>query len=46
MFIVLMGGPLEGFSIFGPFDSQLKAEEWAEKEFGKNCWWAVELESP
>jgi len=42
-YIVIAGNPLDGMNFFGPFESFLKAREWAK---GIPDHWVTELETP
>ncbi len=47
MHIVIIGNPIDGFSIIGPFSTFDEAVEWASTDLASNePWWAMKLESP
>ena len=47
MHIVIIGNPIDGFSIVGPFATFDEAVEWASTDLVTNePWWATKLESP
>lgn len=43
-FVVVVGNPVDGISIHGPFDSIDEAHEWAEEN--SNEWWCALLYMP
>ncbi len=42
--VVVVGNPIDGIQIFGPFDHINDAIEWTESLKGE--WWIVTLEEP
>jgi hypothetical protein len=43
--VVLAGDPWSGFQVFGPFDSELEATEYAEDKLThKEFWWVMKTE--
>jgi hypothetical protein len=44
--VVLLGNPLDGFDIVGPFDAVDEAIEWAEHNVDSDCWWTTQLIGP
>lgn len=44
-YCVLIGNPIDGLIVTGPFLTQDVALEWAE-ENGGDEWWVAELEEP
>lgn len=46
MHVVLVGNPLEGVQVYGPFATGLEAAEWARSEFSGEDWWTAMLYAP
>lgn len=47
MFIIVTGNPVDGFEFFGPFDDEVAAAEWADKnDDGMPYWWVSYLSNP
>lgn len=51
-FCVIVGGPIEGFRVYGPFSDSTIAGDWAEEVLsrppwykGAKPWWVTKLES-
>jgi hypothetical protein len=45
MWIVIVGNPVDGFKMFGPFDTMEKARDWQE-QVQDEASWATELQHP
>ena len=43
--VVVIGNPLDGMSIFGPFNNGPEAVDWAACN-ADDTWWTVPLEEP
>lgn len=46
MFVVLVGNPIDGMTIHGPFEDGNEAGDWAQSEFQDDTWWIVEVKKP
>lgn len=47
MHIIIAGNPIDGFELYGPFDTHEDAEEWATNaKFNGPDWWTVEPIDP
>jgi len=44
MFVVLIGNPIDGSAIYGPFATAQDAEDWADG--AQDDYWIVPLQSP
>lgn len=44
--VVMVGSPVDGVTLTGPFDTVSDASEWAEVEVPNETWWVVEVEKP
>ena len=44
--IVTVGNPFDGFTIYGPFDSSDDATYWAEHNRDGDNWWLQEIKEP
>jgi hypothetical protein len=43
-YLVIVGNPLDGYTHFGPFDSQNEATDWASENVDRYYeWWIGEL---
>jgi hypothetical protein len=46
-FIIITGGPVDGSTYHGPFDTADEAIEWADHSAAiTDCWWVAELNPP
>jgi hypothetical protein len=45
-YVIILGNPVDGIVIFGPFDGPLEAVNWAEMQMRGNTWWVTELKEP
>lgn len=44
--VVIIGNPIDGFSIIGPFDHAPEAIDWAERRaVTADSWWVAPLDS-
>lgn len=46
MYVLLVGNPVDGIAVFGPFNNGEEANEWADDHLRNEEWWAVALNSP
>jgi hypothetical protein len=50
MYVVVVGNPFDGMTIYGPFDGPTEADEWtqgnAKTDLDGVDWWIMPLESP
>lgn len=44
-YVVLVGNPIDGMGVFGPFDSVEKAIEWANSNT-EDTWFVTQLHDP
>ena len=44
MIVVMVGNPLDGVLLYGPFDDHETALAWAEAENPPSTWWTVVVE--
>ena len=44
-YLIIIGNPVQGFDIFGPFDDVDQAITWGE-DLVQGDWWLTELVSP
>jgi hypothetical protein len=44
MYVVLVGNPIDGMAVFGPFDSVEKSIEWANNT--EDTWFVTVLNDP
>lgn len=45
-YILVVGGPINGFSHFGPFDNEYAAVKFGDDQHGKDVFYVVELITP
>lgn len=45
-YCVVVGNPIDGLGIIGPFDSVDDSRNFAEKKFPDSNWWIVTLGDP
>lgn len=45
-YIVALGDPFDGFTLYGPFVDSDEATNWAENNAGDQAWTVAELETP
>jgi len=45
-FVVAVGNPFDGISLFGSFDTAEAANEWADREVRNETWWVMSLLDP
>lgn len=45
-FIVAVGNPFDGISVFGPFDDAVEANEWADAKIKNVDWWVMATLDP
>lgn len=45
-FVVAKGNPLDGITLYGPFDDEDTAIEWSESNDTEGDWWVVILHTP
>jgi hypothetical protein len=43
MHVVLVGNPLDGIAVFGPFNTYDEALDWAEGNANDGEWWITKL---
>ncbi len=41
---VITGNPVDGFILYGPFDSGPQVAKWAEENLKEEDWWVIGLE--
>lgn len=47
MHVVLVGNPVDGITIYGPFKTWPDAAVWSEEFFGhEEVWWLAPLQAP
>lgn len=48
MHLLMAGNPVEGFSFYGPFESEEQADEWVEShdEIDATDYWIIEVQPP
>lgn len=44
--VLMVGNPIDGVRIIGPFDSAEEACEEGDRNHSKDTWWGYELEAP
>ncbi len=44
--VVVVGDPINGITIYGPFKDAEDAISWAQSEVTKEPWWTAALETP
>ncbi|PUA19451.1 hypothetical protein [Glaciimonas sp. PCH181] len=45
--VVMLGDPMNGYALFGPFDSYDRAEEWIDAaDVPVSSWWIMPLRMP
>lgn len=44
--VLIIGGPIDGFNLHGPFESVDAADEFAGQQAGMLGWWITKLNSP
>jgi len=45
MHVVLVGNPVDGLTIYGPFTTAEDANEWADSNINADDWWVAPLVS-
>jgi hypothetical protein len=45
-YIVILGDPVSGIEVIGPFTSRVRGDEWAEINHPNDTWWTTEMERP
>ncbi len=45
MFVILAGNPVDGMTVYGPFDDAEDANDYAENNFDGD-WWVTKVEKP
>lgn len=45
MWVIAVGNPFDGLTLYGPYESAEIASETAEQQFSGEEWWVVELEA-
>lgn len=45
-YVVLVGNPLDGTSVYGPFNDANDAGDWAGDEMRNETWWTVSVLAP
>lgn len=46
MHILMVGNPLDGVQIYGPFDDEAEALAYGERYFRNDTWWVPRLIEP
>lgn len=46
LYVVLTGNPIDGLSVYGPFEDAEAANEFADGCLRGNEWWSVTLHAP
>lgn len=46
LYVVMVGNPVDGISLFGAFDDVEAANQWAEDTIKNETWWVVRINAP
>lgn len=46
MFVILVGNPIDGMGLYGPFNDAGKANDYADANFKNETWWVVPVAKP